>query len=294
MTDRIKVFTPAKINLTLDITSRLENGYHTLESVFQSVSLYDEIDIALCDRNISVICDNGVSGGKKNICWKAAKIMLDKSNSICGVKINIKKQIPSRAGLGGGSSDAAAVLRAMNNLLNMGLNNDELRSIGKQLGADVPFFISGGTAYVTGIGDIIKDAPPMPNVHIVIAKPKASVPTPLAYKRIDESESIIHGDINAVLSALEQGDMNALAKSCINSFESVTDISDIFDIKQIMNQNGAILSLMSGSGSSVFGLFECEISAKKCLKLLSKYPFAKICKPDNNISQNLKNIDKTM
>lgn len=277
----MRIFTPAKINLTLDVTGRLEDGYHTLESVFQSVSIYDELDIALASNGISVSCGRGIPGGQRNICWKAAKLMLDKTGADCGVRINIKKQIPAQAGLGGGSSDAAAVLGAMNLLLGAQLSDDALRAAGKTLGADVPFFIGSGAAYVSGIGDIITPIHQMPAVHIVIAKPYAGMPTPLAYKRIDVLEDIPHGNINTVLSGLKSGNLKEAVAGCINSFEAVTNIPEVFNIKRIMRETGAFLSLMSGSGTAVFGLFEERASAEKCRESLNGFPFVRICMPEN-------------
>lgn len=279
MTDVIRVKAPAKINLTLDITGRLENGYHTIESVFQSVSLCDELEISLGGKEIDVSCGNGVPGGRSNICWKAALLMRERLGINRGVSVKIQKKIPSQAGLGGGSSDAAAVLTALNLMLDGGLDDEELRRIGKTLGADVPFFISGGTALVGGIGEIIKPAPALDGVHIVIAKPSAAMPTPLAYRRLDAAESIAHGNADAVLRGLESGDMRLLASGCVNSFEAVTDIPDVFEIKRKMLSCGAFLSLMSGSGSAVFGLFESLHDAEKAKTALADFPFVELCAP---------------
>ena len=277
--NEIIVKAPAKINLTLDITGRLENGYHTLESVFQSVSLYDELTVSLCGQEINVECDNGIAGGRDNICYKAAEVMARAADYSGGIFVGIRKNIPSEAGLGGGSSDAAAVMLALNELLGLDLSVDTLRAAAKPLGADVPFFIGAGAAHVTGIGDIISPAPALRNVHIVLAKPACGVSTPLAYRRLDEASSCSHGNIAAVLSGLERGDITAAASGCVNSFEDVIGLPEVFEIKSALLSAGAELALMSGSGSAVFGIFTDIENAERALEALRSCPFAGIYAP---------------
>lgn len=266
----------AKVNLTLDITGRLENGYHTLESIFYEVPIYDTLAISLTDNpTIDVQCitkspRENVPNGEENITYKTAKKFLDTiGDKTHGVSIGILKNIPSQAGLGGGSSNSACVLKALNQMFDYPLTNDELIKIGSTIGADVPFFLMGGTAYATGIGDILTSLRPLPKLNMIIAKGFEGVSTPQAYKSIDELENISHIDNISALEFVKTQDIPSLCKCCGNVFEQIDLPSEIFKIKKSMLDCGALCSLMTGSGSAVFGIFETPKSARECFNRLN-------------------------
>ena len=260
----------AKINLFLDITGLDGNGYHLIDSVMQSVTLCDEIEISEIDgKNIIIECDKeGIPCDERNITHKAAKAFFERTGFSKGIKIIINKKIPHEAGLGGGSADAAAVLVELNDIFNTSFNTDELCEIGKTVGADVPFCIVGGTMRAGGIGEKLAVLPSMPNCHIVIAKPPFGVSTKRAYSDYDRLENPEKLDVKAVLTALENADINTLGNSLSNAFEQVVPFEKFRDIKEIMLQSGALGCLMSGSGSAVFALFSEVQNAQRCAEKL--------------------------
>lgn len=273
---------PAKINLLLDITgTRESDGYHLIESVFQTVSLHDRLIVTVNDSGKIRVRSSYKSApnGIKNIAYKAAYAFFEYiGNFSYGADIFINKAIPSQAGLGGGSSDAASVLMALNNLLETNLSTEVLCGIGEKIGADVPFFILGGTVFVSGIGEILKPLKPAPKMQLVIAKDLQGISTKEAYSKIDTLPSLTHPNINSMLCAIQNSDIKSIAASSMNIFDEVTDIPDIAFIKKTMLQNGALCAVMSGSGSAVFGIFENSKNADKTCKILSKkVSFAKVC-----------------
>lgn len=281
MKSSITVSAPAKINLALDITGKREDGYHLLETVFQSISVYDKLDISLKEnKGIDLSCSiPWIPCNEKNLAYKAAAAFTEYTGFGKGVKINLEKKIPSQAGMGGGSSDAAAVLKGMNVLAGEPLSSEELCSIAAGLGADVPFFIYGGTAYAEGIGEKLEVLPLLKDVIIVAAKGKGGISTPEAYRRIDALETLTHPKTQELRNALKNGaDKNTLWQYCGNVFEEVTDLKDVADIRSFMLRSGAAFSCMSGSGAAVFGIFNNIDDAKKCRNALQKrYPFAVCC-----------------
>ncbi|MBR5272646.1 MAG: 4-(cytidine 5'-diphospho)-2-C-methyl-D-erythritol kinase [Clostridia bacterium] len=266
----VKAF--AKINLYLDITGVNDIGYHLLDSIMQSVTLYDEVEI---ERNesgeIKILCDNPeIPCDERNIAYKAARLFFDKIG--CddrGVTINIKKVIPHQAGLGGGSADAAGVFVALNKLYGANLSQEELCEIGVKVGADVPFCIVGGTKRAQGIGEQFTALPSMPSCSIVIAKPNFGVSTAQAYSDYDKIENPQRLDVCTALTALQNGDVNTLANGLYNAFEQVVPDAELNEIKSVMLQCGAKGCLMSGSGSAIFALFSDETKAKTCADTLN-------------------------
>lgn len=279
---RIVVDAPAKINLALDVVGKRNDGYHLLETVFQSISIYDRLTISLKDESgIDITCNIPyIPCNEKNLAYKAANAFIRKTGMCNGVSIQLYKRIPSQAGMGGGSSDAAAVLKGLNSLTGSKLTSGELCDIAVTLGADVPFFIYGGTAYAEGIGEKLETLPFSRELNVVAAKGRGGISTPEAYKRIDALKNPIHPNARALRDALKYGeDIYELWQYCGNIFEEVTVLKDVSNIRNIMKKMGADFVCMSGSGSSVFGIFRSLDSAWKCRDVLAKkYSFAVCCK----------------
>lgn len=281
---KIIMTAPAKINLMLDVTGRLENGYHTLDTVMQSISLCDTVEISRnSSRTVTVECtDKNIPCGEsaeKNIAFKAAMAFYGCTGiSGMGLHISIKKSIPSQAGLGGGSADGAAVIAGMSILYGTELSGDRLCDIGSKAGADVPFCITGGTKICRGIGEIISHAPPLEDCFIVVGNGGCGISTAEAYKKIDRLE--LSERLN---SLIYDGTVNSLKKTGGNIFETVTENKDVSKIKKICVDSGAVYSAMSGSGSAVFGLFRGQKEAVNCsLSLKEQKFFSEICKPLKN------------
>lgn len=274
----ITVTAPAKINLMLDVTGKRPDGYHTLLTIMQSISLADTVYLKLNDSGeITVDCKGApLNSVTDNIAYKAAKAFYEHTKISCaGLHIKIDKQIPLQAGLGGGSADGAAVLVGLNKLLGTSCSNDELCEIGASLGADVPFCIVGGTKLCRGIGEEISYAPPLESCFIVIAKGAGGISTKEAYGKIDSLSARSAADIS-----LYNGSIASVKKVGGNIFEEVTDCSEVSAVKEILLQHGADYAAMSGSGSAVFGLFRDRQAAPKCCKALKLDGFfADVCIP---------------
>ena len=278
-TKKITVLAPAKINVCLGVTGKRADGYHDIDSVMQTVSLFDKVRVTLAKNasgeKIEVICPGFEAlDGEKNIAYRAAKAFLDyiKAESYA-VYIEIEKVIPMEAGLGGGSSDAAAVLLALNELTGAPLTEEELCAIGATVGADVPFLVRRGTALVRGIGEIITPCRDLPDVAVLIAYPKSEkVSTGKAYAAIDaRGEFSSHTDFEKMKEAIEKGDLAEISAAGYNIFESVLpEGSAVFKIKKSMLSHGALMSLMSGSGSAVFGFFPCPKCAERAALALAE------------------------
>lgn len=277
--DRITVSAPAKINLMLDVTGRRPDGYHTLNTIMQSISLADTVFIEQNDSGkLFFECRaDGIPDGKENIAYRAAEAFLNYSNVSCGgLYISVHKHIPFQAGLGGGSADCAAVLAGLNKLLDTGYSEKELCEIGVKLGADVPFCISGGTKICKSIGEIMSPAPPLEDCFIVIGKGSKGISTKKAFEAIDALENSVQKDI----SDKYDGTIASVKLIGRNIFEDVSDCSDVFAVKEILLQHGAEYSAMSGSGSAVFGLFIQKENAENACKVLKLNRFfAEICLP---------------
>lgn len=287
---KITITSPAKINLTLNVTGKRPDSYHTLDSIMQSVSLCDTVEISANSSGlITVDCtDKTVPCGdmaEKNIAFKAAKAFYGYVDiSDIGLHIKIEKHIPSEAGLGGGSSDGAAVIVGMNRLYRKDFSNEKLYEIGLKVGADVPFCIVGGTKLCRGIGEDISPAPPLEDCFIIIGKGSGGISTKEAYEKIDCLDNYNVSD-----PSLYDGTLSSLGKAGGNIFERVTENSDVSEIKRICAECGAEYSAMSGSGSAVFGLFRsCQDAENSLLCLKERNFFAEVCKPLSHSAKILK------
>lgn len=283
----MRIKTAAKINLALDVSGKLENGYHTIKSVFQTVGIYDEVSVELIAESDEIIVNcvqteqlsqaDSVPCGEKNIAFKAAKLFLESQGIKSGCRIDIKKSIPSQAGMGGGSSDAAAVLYCLNELTGAGLSKEKLSVLGQKLGADVPFFFTGGTAYVGGIGEEITPISDYSGRKMVVAKGVCGVSTAEAYGKIDALEAPEHPDADVLVRLIENAPDQAYTKFG-NLFEEAIQLEEVAVIKKLMLECGALNAVMTGSGSAVFGLFNESSKAEKCAAELKKQGFfAEIC-----------------
>ena len=275
----------AKINLTLDVLGKREDGYHDLKSVMQTISLRDDIEIDIgTGKPWQIHCDKeNIPVDETNLAWKAAKVYLDTMGfDPDGLEIRITKRIPSQAGLGGGSADAAAVLRALNRHYNEPLSIFALAELGAQVGSDVPFCTVCGTAMVEGRGERLRKLPDMPDCVFVICKPEFSVSTPELYKQIDECAIAQRPDNKAMESALLAGDLGKVAQNVWNVFDPVVtaDHLELNYIKSICNSYGALSQQMTGSGSAVFAIMPSfEYAAVLCDMLRPNYPQIFIAKP---------------
>lgn len=263
----------AKINLMLDILSRLENGYHDLYMIMQSVSLYDEVSVSeTATGDITITCDvPSIPTDEKNIAYKAAKAFFDYTKiENSGINIDIKKNIPHAAGLAGGSTDGAAVIVALNEIYNTGLREKDIIAIGSSVGADVPFCALGGTMLAQYTGTVLSHLPDLELPYIIIVKPSQDVSTAEAYAAFDSAERVRHLDKTAMLQAVISGDYEKIYEKVGNVFEQFIDVTERVLIKDIMRKHGAKCTQMSGSGPSVFGIFEDKEKADKCLSELKK------------------------
>ncbi|MBE6807318.1 MAG: 4-(cytidine 5'-diphospho)-2-C-methyl-D-erythritol kinase [Ruminococcaceae bacterium] len=271
---------PAKINLTLDIVGTREDGYHLLESIFQSVTLADTIHVRKkLGKKIKLVAPRCTCPVEKNTAYRAAMAFFNYTGLSKGVRIELSKEIPQQAGMGGGSADAAGVLVALNELFDTHLTTEQLCEIGLTVGADVPFCLVGGTAYVTGIGENIQPLPPLPDCHIVIAQPDQGISTKEAYAAVDNAEILARPDNAAAIAALKAGDLNGVCQQAVNVFEAATNLPGVADIRRRMEQFHPLCSQMTGSGSVVFAIFEDERVAEACLEELGDYYYAVLVQP---------------
>jgi len=271
----------AKINLTLDITGKRKDGYHLLRMVMQSVSLCDKLVITGSGSGIRVVSSREeIPSNEDNTVYKAAAAFFTHTGLAPNLTVHIQKTIPSQAGLGGGSADAAAALLALNKMHNAGMTKEALCQIGLKVGADVPFCIIGGTALAEGIGDKLAPLPALPLCHIVICKPPVGVDTKKAYALADAAAKKESGFTAAMLHAVRAGDLRAVAQNLGNEFEQVMHLAQVNHIKSAMEQYGALGACMSGSGSAVFGIFEDLPMAVSCQSALAQvYPEVFVCEP---------------
>ena len=275
---KIQAIAPAKINLSLDIMSRRPDGYHEVDMLMQSVSLYETVTVTAdpedksADGNITISCDKGgVPCDNTNIAYKAAKAFFEHTKTNHGdVHIDIKKNIPFGAGLAGGSADGAAVIVILNRLFNKMLSIKELCEIGEKVGADVPFCIMGGTKRAVGIGTTFKKVPKLPKCHIVICKPEISISTAKAYALADSRTGAKFSYTDLCANALYKASVRNVCDFLHNDFEEVLALDVINSIKSTMYKSKALGAAMSGSGSAVFGIFLTERKAKACAELLKK------------------------
>lgn len=256
----------AKINLGLDVCRRLENGYHEVKMVMQTVDLYDELTLTKRQEpDVVLLINSAYDLGKleDNLIYKAAKLMQEHYHIGQGVEISLKKNIPVAAGMAGGSTDAAAVLLAMNEMFALGASKEELMELALPLGADIPFCIMGGTALAEGIGEKLTPLPAPPHAELVVVKPPIMVPTGKVYQSLDLNGLEMHPDIDGMVKALEDGDLDGITQRMENVMETVTETEFpiITDIKKMLTGNGALGAMMSGSGPSIFGVFQDAVMA---------------------------------
>lgn len=265
--NQIELKALAKINLGLDVLGRRENGYHDVRMVMQSIYLYDEVKIEKTEAPGIALASNlsFLPTGEGNIAYKAAQLLTEEFEIGEGVKITLNKHIPVAAGLAGGSSNAAAVLFGMNRMFRLGLTQDELMARGVRLGADVPYCIMRGTVLAEGIGEELSVLPAMPKCTVLIAKPPVSVSTKVVYEALDAKEIVEHPDIDGIIAGLKKHSLKQVAACMGNVLEDVTiPMHPVIDrIKQEMIDAGALNAMMSGSGPTVFGLFESRGAARE-------------------------------
>lgn len=270
----------AKLNLTLDIFPRREDGYHPLKTVMQTVSLCDEVKISIESkpgRSLRCTWADGFDGGElpqgeNNLCWKAADVFFARTGKTPeGLSIRIKKRIPMEAGLAGGSSDAAAVLRGLNTLMGEPLDPFTLAEVGAQVGSDVPFCVLGGTALCEGRGEVVTILPPAPKLLITLCKPDFGISTKALYEKIDATEITDRPDNEAMIKVLCAGNVPEIGQLLKNVFEPVAIAGhpEIESIKQTMRSCGALGTQMTGSGSAVFGIFNKKEDAEAAARALS-------------------------
>lgn len=262
----------AKINLGLDVVRRREDGYHEVRMIMQTIHLYDRLDIKRTresgiqiQTNLSFLPVN-----ENNLIYKAAKLLMDEFSITDGVSVKLDKRIPVAAGMAGGSTDAAAMLFGMNRLFSLGLTKRQLMERGVQIGADVPYCIMRGTALAEGIGEELSQLPPMVKCPVLIAKPSISVSTKFVYQNLKLDDATIHPDIDLLIDDIRAKNLYDIAAHMGNVLETVTipNYPVIDEIKKHMLSHGAVGAMMSGSGPTVFGLFDDEATAKKAYKAM--------------------------
>lgn len=279
----MKVKAAAKINLMLDILKKLDNGYHSLFMIMQSVDLYDTVSVEKnCGDEIIIKCDaDGVPCNEKNIAYKCAVAFFDAlSIADRGITIEIEKAIPMAAGTAGGSADGAAVIYCLDKLYNTKLSTKKLCEIGAKVGADIPFSLVGGTAIALGTGTIIAPVKDLPECYVVLCKPDQDVSTPEAYAEFDSLNRVRHLDRISMVDAVADGDYEKICSLCGNVFEQAVEVPKRPHIKGIMRKSGADACVMSGSGPTVYGIFRNKENAEDAYnKLSKKYDNVYLCKP---------------
>ena len=268
-----------KINLGLDVLGRRENGYHDVRMVMQTLYLYDQITITKKETPGIELKTNlfYLPVDENNLAYRAAKLLMDEFDVKEGVSIYLDKHIPVAAGMAGGSSNAAAVLFGINRMFDLGLTQQELMDRGVTLGADVPYCIMRGTVLAEGIGEILTPLPALPKCYVLIAKPPISVSTKLVYEKLDSHEIENHPDIDGIIQGLEAQDINKVAACMGNVLEKVTveEYPVIEEIKNVMKAEGALNAMMSGSGPTVFGIYDNKQLARKAADKIRKIELAK-------------------
>ena len=277
--DKIKLKALGKINLGLDVLGRRPNGYHDVRMVMQTVYLYDQILLEKTDKEGISLKTNlfYLPVNENNLAYRAAKMLIDEFTIKEGVHISLEKHIPVAAGMAGGSSNAAAVLYGMNRLFQLGLTDQELMDRGVQLGADVPYCIMRGTVLAEGIGEKLTPLPAMPKCHVLLAKPPISVSTQKVYEKLDAQEVTKHPDIDGILLGLQTGDLKKITSSMGNVLENVTitEYPQIERIKDVMKEEGALNAMMSGSGPTVFGIYDDKMLARRAAARIREEQLAK-------------------
>ena len=277
----VTVLAPAKLNLSLDVVGLLPNGYHDLDMVMQAITLCERVNLRRSQGLTLQLPGSRVPANDKNTAIKAALAFFHYTGLLAGVDITIYKSVPVRAGMAGGSADAAAVLVGMNALYGAELSMSELCALGAQVGADVPFALMGGTCRVRGVGDLLKPLPPCPACWFVIVMPDYGVSTPEAFAAYDRVGSPVHPDCEAQEAAIRAGDLAALCRAAGNALEECSGAQDTARIKQALREDGALAALMTGSGAAVFGVFDAEEKARQAAgRLRELWPQVYLAQPD--------------
>lgn len=268
----------AKINLGLDVVRKREDGYHEVRMIMQTIKLFDKLTFRLLEKDeIRIKTNLGfLPVNEDNLVYKAVKLIKDKYDIKKGLEIDLFKCIPVAAGMAGGSTDCAAALVGASKMFDLHLGKQELMELGVKLGADVPYCVLRGTALSEGIGEILTPLPAMPDCHILVAKPSISVSTKFVYENLKANELEKHPDIDGMVEAIKSGSLTGITDRMENVLETVTIPAHpiIEDIKNCMKENGAINALMSGSGPTVFGIYESEEKAEAARELLRKQNLA--------------------
>lgn len=269
---KIRLKAMAKINLGLDVVRKREDGYHEVRMIMQTIRMYDQIELEPTEEpGIRVSTNlNYLPTNEDNLVYKAAKLLMDEFDVKKGLNIGLRKFIPVAAGMAGGSSDAAAVMVGVNRLFHLNLSQKELMERGVKIGADVPYCIVRGTALAEGIGEKLMHLPPAPAGYVLIAKPGIHVSTKFVYTNLKANELESHPDIDGQIQAIRSGDLKKVAELCGNVLETVTipAYPVIEEIKDVMKKGGALNACMSGSGPTVFGLFDDREKAKAVYETL--------------------------
>ena len=270
---RVLVKAFAKINLSLDIVGKREDGYHLLEMVMQNVDLHDDIIIEQIEEGIMLTCNKAyVPVDERNIAYKAAKLLMDTKGIRKGVRIDITKRIPVAAGLAGGSADAAAVLKGMNELFDLKMSTEELMEEGLKLGADVPYCIVGGTCLCEGVGEVVTPLKPFRGHTILLVKPSFGVSTKEAYGLFELDRINRHVETGKLIKAMEDDDLNGVNYYSRNLLENVVlpRYPILKSIKQMLSRSGSIVTLMSGSGPTIYGIFRDVSAAENAARALNR------------------------
>ncbi len=276
----VTVLAPAKLNLALDVVGTMPNGYHDLDMVMQAIDLQERLVLRRSPYLNLRMPGSFVPVNNKNTAIKAALAFFDYTGLLAGVDITIHKAVPVRAGMAGGSADAAGVLVGMNELYGAKLSMSELCAIGATIGADVPFALMGGTCRVRGVGDLLKPLPPCPDCRFVVVMPSIGVSTPEAFQRYDQMGSPVHPDCERQEAAIRAGDLAAICAAAGNALEHCSGAQETPAICAKLNEHGALTSQMTGSGAAVFGVFDGEDAARAAVQALQgSYKQVYLCRP---------------
>ena len=265
--DKVTVIAPAKINLSLDILGVDERGYHLLDMIMQTVSLFERVTVSKKEKDITLSSNaRYIPTDSKNVAVKAAMLFFEYTGIQGGAHIHIKKTVPIKAGMAGGSADAAGVIVGLDKIYETNLTRQQMCEIGAKAGSDVPFMIMGGTKRVQGVGEIIKPCPPMPRCHLVICMPDKGVSTPAAFANYDTLGEKTLVETDKLVAAMEENDIYGVAKYMANDLEKAAASEYTQPITEELIQQGAIGSVMTGSGAAVFGVFDDEDKAKAAVE----------------------------
>ena len=286
---RVQEYAYAKLNLTLDVTAKRDDGYHDMLMVMQTVSITDSVVLEQTgEKGIHAACNfRYIPTDERNLAVRAAGAFLDTiGEEKNGILIRMDKTIPVGAGMAGGSADAAAVLRGMNRLYGSRMNRRDLEKLGEQIGSDVAFCIAGGTSLARGRGEVLEDLTSMPDCAIVVCKPGFSISTPELFRKLDQIGLRTHPDTAGMLSALESGNLKEISMRMFNVFEEVEDrrMRSETEIKHVLLDYGALGAVMTGTGSAVFGVFSDETAAETCAAhLRSEHKFCRVARPTGRL-----------